>query len=298
MLTTRQCSEVKILSILTAIFQAIGQALTFILPISESGHSAIFHDFSARYSGESAVLTGLIHIGIAVGIFAAYYSVFLRQFKEFFSGCKEIAAKKFDIKKSTPSREFTYHTVIPFFLMPLYLIPLGSRGNVYQLLSGFTVDGNLISEGICFLFTASILLLTSSALKKEKRGKALTLPVVLLLSLMIFVTLPLAGLSLSASIICAAIICGVNRNFAFRYFICIAVPVLLVTGIYEIVTGTMTTTLIAGSIGVIVAIVFSFLACRFLKWSVKNIDFKFYSYYNFALAALATVTGIVEIITK
>ena len=246
------------------------------------------------------MLTGLIHIGIAVGIVAAYYSVFIRQCKEFIGGCKEIAAKKFDIKKSTHAREFTYYTVIPFFFMPLYLIPVGSKGNVYQLLSSFTVDGNLISEGICFLFTASILLLTSSVLKKEKqgKGKALTLPVVLLLSLMIFVTLPLAGLSLCASIICAAIICGVNRNFAFRYFICIAVPVLLVTGIYEVASSTIATTFIAGAIGVIVAIVFSFLACRFLKWSVKNIDFKFYSYYTFALAALATIAGIVELITK
>ena len=182
--------------------------------------------------------------------------------------------------------------------MPLYLIPLGSRGNVYQLLNSFTVDGNLISEGICFLFTASILLLTSSVLKKEAKGKALTLPVVLLLSLMIFVTLPLSGLSLSASIICAAIICGVNRNFAFRYFICIAVPVLLVTGIFEVATSTIATTFIAGTIGVIIAGVFSFFVCRFLKWSIKNFDFKFYSYYVFALAALATVTGIVELITK
>lgn len=294
----RQCSEVKILSILTAIFQAIGQALTFILPISESGHSAIFHDFSARYSGESAVLTGLIHIGVALGIAAAYSSVFLRQFKEFFGGCKEIAEKKFDIKKSTHSREFTYYTVLPFFFMPFYLIPIGSRGNVYQLLISFTVDGNLISEGVCFLVTAVLLLLTSSVLKKEKKGKALTLPVALLLSLMIFVTLPLSGLSLSASIICVAIICGVNRNFAFRYFVCIAVPVLLVMGIVEVATSAIATTVVAGALGVVIAAAVSFLACRFLKWSIKNIDFKFYSYYNFALAALATVTGIVELITN
>lgn len=268
------------------------------MPISESGHSAIFHDFSARYSGESAVLTGLVHIGIALGMAAAYYSVFLRQFKEFVGGCKEIAAKNFDIKKSTHSREFTYYTVIPFFFMPLYLIPLGSRGNVYQFLKSFTVDGNLLSEGICFLITASILLLTSSVLKKEQKGKALTLPVVLLLSLMIFVTLPLSGLSLCASIICVAILCGVNRNFAFRYFVCIAVPVLLVMGIVEAASSTIATTFIAGALGVIIAAAVSFFACRFLKWSVKNIDFKYYSYYNFALAALATVTGIVELITN
>ena len=286
------------MSILTAIFQAIGQALTYILPISESGHSAIFHDFSARYSGENSVLTGLIHIGIAVGIVAAYRSVFIRQAREFVVGCKEIVEKKYDITNSTPARKFTYYTVIPFLLMPLYLIPLGSAGNVYQLLSGAATDGNLISEGICFLFTASILLLTSHLMKKETKGKALTLPVAILLSFLIFITLPLAGLSLSASVICAAILCGVKQNFAFRYFICIAVPVLLVSGIVECAVGAMETTIVAGAVGVIIAIVFSFLACRFLKWSMKNIDFKYYSYYNFALAALATVTGIVELITN
>ena len=268
------------------------------MPISESGHSAIFHDFSARYSGENAVLTGLVHIGIAIGIALSYYSVFLRQCKEFVGGCREIAAKKFDIKKSTHSREFTYYTVIPFFFMPLYLIPLGNSGNIYQFLKSFSVDGNLISEGICFLFTAAILLLTASVLEKEAKGKALTLPVVLVLSLMIFVSLPLSGLSLSASVICAAIICGVNRNFAFRYFVCLSVPILLVTGIVEAATDTIATTFIAGALGVIIAAAVSFFACRFLKWSLKNLDFKFYSYYNFALAALTTVTGIVELISN
>lgn len=66
------CSEGKILSIITAVFQAIGQALTFIFPISESGHSAIFHNFAARNSGEVSELTGLIHIGIALGIIIAF----------------------------------------------------------------------------------------------------------------------------------------------------------------------------------------------------------------------------------
>ena len=286
------------MSILTAIFQAIGQALSFILPISESGHSAIFHDFSARYSGESAVLTGLIHIGIAVGIVAAYYNVFIRQAREVISGCKEIVSKKYDIEKSTPARKFTYYTIIPFLIMPLYFIPLGNKGNIYQFFHGFTVDGNLLSEGICFFISALLLLITSFVMKKEKKGKALNLPTVILLSLMVFLTLPLSGLSLCVSVICVAIICGVNRNFAFRYFICVAVPVLLVTGIVEISTSSMATTVAAGILGVIIAIIISFFACRFLKWAVKNFDFKYFSYYSFALAVFTTVTGIIEIITK
>ncbi|MDE6125052.1 MAG: undecaprenyl-diphosphate phosphatase, partial [Eubacterium sp.] len=76
------------MSIITAIFQAIGQALTFIFPISESGHSAVFHDFSSRYSGSCSELTGLIHIGIAIGIIAAFYKVFISLIMEFVNTCK------------------------------------------------------------------------------------------------------------------------------------------------------------------------------------------------------------------
>ena len=293
-----QCLEVKTLSILTAIFQAIGQALTFILPISESGHSAIFHDFSARYSGANSILTGLIHIGIAIGIIAAYYNVFIRHIAEFVGCCRDVASKRLDIRNSTPSRKFTYYTFIPYIFMLFYFIPAGSRGNLYQLFDSFSTDGNLISEGICFFFTASILLLTSFIIKGEQKGRALTLPVVLILSLMIFITLPFAGLSLSAAIICVAIICGVNKNFAFRFFVSVAAPVLFVMGIIEIATCVTYTTVIAGILAVVIAAGISFLACRFLKWSIRNFDFKYYSYYNYALAVLSLVTGIVEFIIK
>lgn len=87
------CSEVKTLSILTAIFQAIGQVITHIFPVSESGHSAIFHDFSSRFTGSCSELTGLVHIGIAVGVLAAFWKVFLRLVLEFVSTGKDIFTK-------------------------------------------------------------------------------------------------------------------------------------------------------------------------------------------------------------
>ncbi len=52
----------KIMSVLTAIFQAIGQAISWVLPISESGHSAIFHNFSGRFTNACSQLTGVVHI--------------------------------------------------------------------------------------------------------------------------------------------------------------------------------------------------------------------------------------------
>ena len=62
--------------ILTAIFQAIGQAFTWVFPVSESGHSVIFHNFSGRFTNACSQLTGVIHIGIAIGLFIAFYKLF------------------------------------------------------------------------------------------------------------------------------------------------------------------------------------------------------------------------------
>lgn len=296
MLTMLLCLEVRILSIITAIFQAIGQALTFILPISESGHSAIFHDFASRYSGASSELTGLIHIGIAIGILIAFYKVFLRLFVEFFNTGKEIFTKNFNLKKSTNSRKFMYYTLIAYIPMLFYFIPAGKKGNVFQMLDFLSHDENLLCEGIGFLICAVLLLLAYFTLQKKQKGNQLSLPVAILLSFILFMAIPVPGLSLSAMLISAAVICGINKNISFRYFISVSVPVLLVKGIIEIVTCVTYVNILTGVIGVVIAAVCAFFVSKFLKVIISNMYLKYFSYYNFAVGTIAAVIGIVQLI--
>lgn len=286
------------LSILTAIFQAIAQAVTFIFPVSESGHSAIFHDFSSRFSGAVSELTGLVHIGIAIGIAVAFHKVFARHIYEFLGLCRDIKNKKFDIKKGSYSRNFLFFTLIPYPFMLLYLIPVGNGINLFELLSSYSIDGNLISEGICFLFSGGLLLLASYVIKGDPKGGRLTLPAAGVLSFMIFISIPMAGLSLSTTVICVAIICAAGRNHAFRYFVSVSVPVLLVTGISEIVRCVTYVTVVEGIIAVVISGAVSFFAVRAYKWLLHNVDLKYFSYYNFALAVLTVVTGIVELFIR
>ena len=93
-LITQIFSEEKIMSVLTAIFQAIGQAVSWVLPVSESGHSAIFHNFSGRFTNACSQLTGVIHIGIAIGIFVAFIKLFVLLFKNFTGAWGDIFKKK------------------------------------------------------------------------------------------------------------------------------------------------------------------------------------------------------------
>lgn len=290
------CLEEKILSIITAIFQAIGQALTFILPTSESGHNAIFNDFSARYTGVASELTGLIHIGIAIGILIAFYKVFLRLFVDFVNTGRDIFSKNFSLKNAGNSRKFMLYTILAYIPLLLYFIPTGSKGNVYQFIDSYSYDGNLLSESIGFLISALVVILASFTLQKNQKGKQLDFPVALLLSVGIFVTLPFSGLSLCAMLISLAIICNINKNIAVRYFISISVPVLLVQGIIEIVNCVNYVTIITGVVAVIISAAASFFFAKLLKLIVSGTYLKYFSYYNLTIGIVTLVTGIVQMI--
>lgn len=286
------------MSILTAIFQAIGQAITFVFPLSESGHSSIFQDFSSRFSGNYSELTGLIFIGIAIGIIASFYKLFIKLTYEFFGGFNDLFHKKLDIKGASTRRKFMYLTFIPFAFMLFYLIPIGSKGNIYQCLNTLAYDGNLLSEGICFTVSAILLLFASIKLSKNEKVKAFTLPDAIILGVAVFFTLPLSGLSLCVTIISGAILLGVNKRVAVRYFATISVPVLIVKGIVEIATCSTYVNIFAGIIGVVLGAVVSYFACKFLVYIVNTYKLKYFSYYNFTLGVILSIVGIVEILIK
>lgn len=283
------------MSILTAIFQAIGQALTYLLPMSESGHSAIFHDFAGRYSNTCSELTGLVHIGISIGIVIAFYKVFIKLIFEFFSGWSELFKKQLNVRESSNSRKFTYLTLLVYILMPLYLIPLGDKGNIYNLLHSVSYNGNLLSEGICFIITAVLLLLTSFKLAKNEKGYPLGLPVAVLLSVLLFITIPVAGFSVPVIAVCVPILCGVNKKVSFRYFTAVSVPILVVFGIAEIIKCVTYVTIIEGVIAVVIAGAVSFLCAKLLLFVVSKNHLKYFSYYDFAIGGISLLAGIIEL---
>lgn len=284
------------MSILTAIFQAIGQAVTFLLPVSESGHSAIFHDFAGRYSNTCSELTGLVHIGIAIGILIAFYKVFIKLIYEFFSGWSEVFKKKLNVRESTNSRKFMYLTLIPYILMPFYFIPLGEKGNIYSLLNSVSYDGNVLSEGICFLIMAALLLLTSFKLSKNEKGNPLGLPFAVMVSVLLFITIPVAGFSMPVIVICLPILCGVNKKVSFRYFVSLAVPFLIIFGIAEIIKCVTYVTIIEGVIAVVLAGAVSYFCSKLLLYIVSKNHLKYFSYYDFAIGGVAVIAGIIELI--
>lgn len=264
--------------------------------MSESGHSAIFHDFAGRYSATCSELTGLVHIGIAIGIIIAFYKVFIKLIYEFFAGWSEVFKKNLNLSETTNSRKFMYLTLLPYVLLPFYFIPIGDKGNVYDLLNSVSYNGNVLSEGICFLIMAVLLLLASFRLSKNEKGNPLGLPAAIITAILMFITIPVAGFSAPVIAICIPVLLGVNKKVAFRYFTALSAPILIVFGIAEIVKCVTYVTVIEGIIAVVVAAAAAYLCSKILLFIVSKNHLKYFSYYNFAIGGIAVIAGVIELI--
>lgn len=285
------------MSILTAIFQAIGQALTWVLPISESGHSAIFHDFSGRFSNACSQLTGVIHIGIALGIIISFYKLFLHLSKNFFAGWNELFHKRLDIKQSSPQRNFMYMTVLSFVPLLVYLMPAGKYGNVYMLFHRTSFNGNLLGEGICFALTGALLIAAQA--KLDKRSKPLPqLLQAVVLGIVALLAVPCAGSSLVAGVFCIALIIGMSDKYALRYSMVLSTMILLVMGVIEICVGVTKVSIISAVIALAVSALTAFFAVKILLYVIKNKNLKFFAWYDIAIGFVCVLIGIFEIVIK
>ena len=109
---------------------------------------------------------------------------------------------------------------------------------------------------------------------------------------------PVSGLSLCAIVIAILALFGTNPKIAFRYFISLSAPILLVQGIIEIATCVSYVNIFAGIIGVVIAIALTFIASKFLLQIVKSNSLNYFSYYGFTVGGLTLIIGIIEIIVR
>lgn len=283
---------------LTAIFQAVGQAVTWILPISENGHSSIFHDFSGRFTGSVSELTGLIHIGIAVGFVLAFYKLFIRLFAEFFGAWGDLFHKRLTVKKAAGARKFMFMSILAFVPMLLLLIPADKYGNVYGLLRFTACNQTLLDDGIFFAVSGALLVFATLRLRQNLNNKNIVWYTALLLGLAAAISLPVAGLSFVGTVFCLSVIMGVAKKPAYRFAVVLSVPVLIGVGIYEICTCVTYVNVFAGILGVVIAAAASYLVLKLFVWVVHNAKLLWFACYDFGLAAICIVVGIFELLLR
>ena len=281
------------MSIFDAVIQGIIQGLTEFLPVSSSGHLSLYQHFTGN-SGEAAgIYSILLHLGTLLAVAIAFWKELFDMIKEFFSMAKEIVSGKFDKNNMTGSRRL-------IFLFIISLLPLCFFYFISDFYNALSTDNDIIVEGLCFLLTAGLLIVSGKCVKTGgTTAENMSWKQALGMGIMQGIA-PLPGLSRSGSTISTGLILGVSREQAVAFSFIMGVPAVLAANILEVpaaISGEVEINWFAAIIGMAVALLFGIAAIKTVKLLVKNDKFTKFAWYLIPLGLIITGIGIFEKIT-
>ncbi len=278
------------MSLFDAIIQGIIQGLTEFLPVSSSGHLSLYQHFTGN-SGEAAgIYSILLHLGTLLAVFIAFRKEIIGMIVEFFRMLGEIFTGKFDRKNMNGSRRM-------IFLLVVSLLPLCFFYFLSDFYNSLAADSDIVVEGLCFLLTAALLIISGKCVKAGGRGAdEMTWKDALGMGIMQGIA-PLPGLSRSGSTISTGLILGVSREQAVSFSFIMGMPAVLAANVLEVpeaLSGAVEINWAAALIGMAVALIVGLAAIKTVKMLVTNDKFTYFAWYLLALGAIVVALGIYE----
>ncbi len=247
------------------------QGLTEFLPVSSSGHLAIFKEIlGADALTTTLTLDILLHVGTLFAVFLVYYKDIWALIREFFLMVWDVLRGKPDFK--SPYRRFVLMVIIGS-------IPAGIVGVFFKdAISTLP----LFAIGIALFVTAILLWISDRLPEGGKTMETASLPSAFLVGLFQgFAILP--GISRSGSTIVGARTAGYTREFAVKFSFILSIPAILgaaLLDVLDIITGEAAAiAVLPALVGMAVAAISGFFAIRWLLKLVQNSKFHYFSYY-------------------
>jgi undecaprenyl-diphosphatase len=282
------------MTILHAIIQGIIQGLTEFLPVSSSGHLAVYQYFFTSGEDDNAFLfDAILHLGTLVAVFIAFKEKVWALIKELGSMFKDIFKGQFFKHRMNPNRRM----IVMMIISLLVLIPFYPFKDAIENVA----TNHIIILGCLFLYT-SIILFISDRFNKGKKTEADITPMNAL-TVGLFQGIALfPGVSRSGSTISAGLFCGFNRKLATEYSFILGIPTILAGCLLEIKDyigsvsdGTATAINIpAYVVGFFVSAIVGILAIKMVKWLVNSNKFVIFSIYTLILGITVIIAGIVK----
>ena len=279
------------MSLLDAIFQAIIQGLTEFLPVSSSGHLSLYQHFTGN-SGEGALFfSAILHLGTLVAVFVAFRKRIFSMIKELGSLFKDIFRGKFKWSEMNGDRRM----IVMIFISCCCLLPFAPFLDWFE---SFSEDGSILAEGICFLYTAAILIMSDKCVKGNKQAEDIRVKDSVTVGFMQGVAM-LPGVSRSGSTISAGLFSGFTRETAVEYSFILGMPVILLGCLTEVKSAVEAKAAIDWGncfVGFVVAALVGLAAIKMVSWLVKSDKFKVFAYYAGALGVLVITVSVIELV--
>lgn len=286
------------MNILKSILLGLVQGLTEFLPVSSSGHLAIFGKILGTNLDSEIYFDVLLHLGTLIALIIVFHEDIWHMIQEFFQMLLIIFANFIVfIKRRRGDTKYTYFKVVNSNYKKLVLMIIVSTipTGIIGLLGGdFTelAANTLWFVGICLMITSGLLMLADKnsgntmKINKAKYSDAYFIGVAQGIA-----TLP--GISRSGATIATGMMLGFNKQLAIKYSFLMSIPAVLGAVIVELGGNK---SVVFGSanlpgyiLGTITAAISGYFAIKFMLKLVKNKSYKGFSIY----CIIAGVVGIV-----
>lgn len=290
------------MNLIESIFMGIIQGVTEFLPVSSSGHLAIFKNlFGLQDTG--LLFDVLLHVGTLVAVFVVFWKdiwelivngigIIIDSLKNagyFLSNFTQKNKAGFKKKKyvnviSTSYRRFAMLVIVS-------TIPTGLMGILFNDIIE-KASAALIIPGICLLITGTLLLIADNTPDGKKNEDTVSYKNAAAVGICQGIaTLP--GISRSGTTIVACLVSKMDRKFAVKYSFIMSIPVILGAAVLE-VKDIGNSTISGGDvfnyiIGMLVATVVGYICIKTMLKAVRNKKFKGFSIYCYIVGVIAII---------
>lgn len=290
------------MSLFESCIMGIVQGLTEFLPVSSSGHLAIFKHILKINTDTGILFDILLHLGTLIAVFVAYFEDIKKLIVE---GCLLIwdcimngilfIKKKTGKEKSASYRKIVSTSYRRFVLLIIVsTIPTGLIGVLASDLIERASE-TLIIPGIGLLITAMLLWIADGVKPGKKVAKNVSYKNGFLLGVCQGVaTIP--GISRSGTTITACLLSGFDKAFAVKYSFIMSIPAILGATVLEL-KDVASLSISAGEwgsyvVGMAVSAIVGFICIKTMLVVVRKKKFKVFSIYCGIAGTIAIICSI------
>lgn len=281
------------------------QGLAEFLPISSSGHLALFQNFfgdSLSKLDDVTAFSVLLHLGTLIAVFIVYRKDIARMIPAFFTMVKKlVSGKKYKLEDYSYDERMDMLVIIGTLpLVGLYIADI-----LLDRLAGLSILDKMdqyittqpIVVGVILIFNGLLLFLSDRMARAERPFEKSRLSSGLFIGLcQLCAVLP--GLSRSGSTITGGRLMGFSRKDAVRFSFLLSIPAILGSCVAKLPDLAHTEGLSAKDWAVFtaataVACIVGLCSMKLLNLIAARSTFKGFSFYCFAVGAIAAIAGAV-----
>ncbi|MCR4785117.1 MAG: undecaprenyl-diphosphate phosphatase [Lachnospiraceae bacterium] len=275
------------MNVFQAILMGIVQGIAEFLPVSSSGHLAIFRNLLNIETDTGLLFDVLLHLGTLLAIFVVFWKDIWRLIVEFFGIIADFFRRFSDpdlIVLSSGYRKFV-------LLIIVSTIPTAILGYVGRSFVEYA-STTLLIPGIGLLITSFLLFICDRIGDGRKGIKKITYLNAFEIGMVQGVaTMP--GISRSGATIAACLMLGVKKETAVKYSFIMSIPAVLGAVVLEMKDAFGTKipagTLVSYIIGMVVAAIVGYFAIRFMIGVVRRKKYIYFSIYCLVVGIIAII---------